>query len=74
MSFLDSAAAPSVDHAWVRVIEERPLSLALADRVAVPHESPQALLIRDGAAVWNASHRAITAQSLEQAIQAAAGA
>jgi bacillithiol system protein YtxJ len=61
-----------VDHAWVRVIEERPVSLHLAERLGVRHQSPQALLIRNGAAVWNASHHAITASALQNAAARAA--
>ena len=57
----------------MRVIEERPVSLALAERVRVQHQSPQALLIRDGVAVWNVSHHAITAAALQNAAAGAAG-
>lgn len=53
--------------ALVRVIEERPLSRAFADRLGVLHESPQAILIRDGRAVWHASHRAINDDTLREA-------
>jgi bacillithiol system protein YtxJ len=55
----------------VRVIEERPVSLALSERVGVQHQSPQALLIRDGSAVWHASHQGITAAALQNAAGAA---
>jgi bacillithiol system protein YtxJ len=55
----------------VRVIEERPVSLALAERVGVQHQSPQALLIRNGAALWNASHHDITTEALQNAVAAA---
>ena len=44
----------------VKVIESRPLSNAIAEQLRVRHESPQLLLVRSGAAVWNASHGAIT--------------
>lgn len=67
-SFLAAPEAEQVDHAWVRVREERPVSLALADRVGVVHQSPQALLIKNGKAVWHDSHHAITSQSLKQAV------
>jgi bacillithiol system protein YtxJ len=52
----------------VRVIEERPVSLALAEQVGVPHASPQSLLIKDGHGVWNASHRGITVEALKAAV------
>jgi len=33
------------------------------------HESPQAILVRNGHSVWNASHGEITAPALDQAIR-----
>lgn len=70
--FLDSPQAGLVDHAFVRVIEERPASLGLAERVGVGHQSPQALLIRDGRALWHDSHRGITVEALAQAVERSA--
>jgi bacillithiol system protein YtxJ len=67
-AFRNLAEAGQVDHAWVRVIEERPVSLALAEKVQVKHESPQAILIKSGQAVWHASHRGITVDSLKEAL------
>jgi len=52
----------------VKVIESRPLSNEIASRLGVTHQSPQALLVKDGAAVWNASHGGITAAALKDAI------
>lgn len=54
----------------VRVIEERPVSLAIATRFGVEHASPQALVIRNGRAVWDGSHHHITRQALRTAIGA----
>lgn len=58
--------------ARVRVIEERPLSQAIAARLGVPHASPQALLVAQGRVLWHASHWAITREALRTAVQAAA--
>lgn len=69
--FLAGSVAQGVTCAWVRVLEERPVSLALAERVGVRHESPQALLILGGRALWHDSHERITAQALESAVLAA---
>lgn len=52
----------------MRVIEERPVSLGLAERIGVKHESPQALLIKNGKALWHTSHHAITAEALKGAL------
>lgn len=60
-----------MSNAWVRVIEERPISLALSERIGVQHQSPQALLIKDGKAVWNDSHHNITAAALKDAVNKA---
>ncbi len=50
--------------ALVRVIEERPISRDIESRLGVRHESPQAILVRGGAAVAHLSHGAITADAL----------
>ena len=54
----------------VLVIENRKLSNVIAERFHVRHESPQALLIKDGLPVWHASHWDITTDSLSNALKA----
>jgi bacillithiol system protein YtxJ len=49
----------------------RPVSNAVVERFGVRHESPQALLLRDGRVVWHASHWRLTARALEDAVAAA---
>lgn len=51
----------------VKVIEARPLSLALAQELGVRHASPQAILVENGRAVWDTSHYDITAAALGRA-------
>ena len=53
----------------VLVIENRELSNTIASRLGVPHESPQAIVVRDGQPVWKASHWSITAESLADALK-----
>lgn len=48
----------------VKVIESRPLSLWLADRLNVKHASPQIMLVKNGVVVWHASHGSICVQAL----------
>jgi len=67
-TFLGSPEAERVAHAWVRVIEERPVSRAVADRVGVTHQSPQALLIKGGRVLWHDSHGGITVEALRAAV------
>ena len=53
----------------VLVVENRRLSNAIAERFGVRHESPQALLIKNGSVVWQASHWSITSDSLGDALK-----
>jgi thioredoxin 1 len=49
----------------VTVQSQRALSDAIAARFGIRHETPQAILLRDGEPVWNASHFRITADRLD---------
>jgi bacillithiol system protein YtxJ len=55
--------------AVVLVIENRELSNTIASRLAIRHESPQVIVVKDGRSVWNASHWFITAESLGEALK-----
>ncbi len=67
-AFLQTPEAQTVHSAWVRVIEDRAVSLAIAQALGVTHQSPQAILVRNGQAVWVASHMDITATALRSAV------
>lgn len=54
----------------VKVIEARPLSNLIAQRLGVEHQSPQIILVCHKTAVWNASHGAITAEAMNAAVDA----
>lgn len=62
-----AAAHPEIATGWLDVVEQRPLSQAVAARTGVTHESPQALWFRDGRVAWHASHGRITADALAAA-------
>ena len=53
----------------IKIQHSYEVSNEVASRLHVVHESPQAILVRDGREVWNASHSAITISSLEHAIE-----
>jgi bacillithiol system protein YtxJ len=53
----------------ITVQSHRRLSDSAAERFGIRHETPQAILLRDGRPVWNASHFRITAATLGQIIQ-----
>jgi bacillithiol system protein YtxJ len=50
----------------VRVIEERPLSLGLAESLGVKHASPQVIYLNHGNVEWTTSHYDITENSLSE--------
>ncbi len=53
----------------ITVQSHRPVSEAAAQRFGLRHETPQAILIKDGRVVWNASHFAITAGALSRILR-----
>ena len=57
----------------VDVIQHRPLSRALAERIGVRHASPQAIILRDGVAAWHRSHYEIRAEAMERMVDDLAG-
>lgn len=66
--FLSARTAPAPPVFLIKVIESRPVSNAIADRLGVPHKSPQILLVKDGRAVWTASHHGIQPDRIREAI------
>lgn len=64
------AAAGDTAYRIITVQTHRPVSDAAAQRLGVRHETPQALLLRDGKVIWNASHFRITATELHRATSA----
>ena len=53
----------------VVVQKNRDISREVEQRTGVRHETPQALVIRNGRAVWNASHFDSTSDVVEQAVK-----
>lgn len=53
----------------ITVQSHRRVSDEAAARLGVRHETPQAILLRDGRAVWKASHFRITKEQLDSALQ-----
>jgi len=65
-----TVANPDVPTRLVVIQQERELSNALETVSRLRHESPQALIVRDGRVLWDASHGGITKPRLEQAFVA----
>jgi bacillithiol system protein YtxJ len=53
------------------VVEDRPVSMHVADQAGVRHQSPQAILFYRGKPVWDESHYRITAEELKAALDRA---
>ena len=52
----------------VKVIEQRDVSNEIAKDLQVQHASPQAIVIQNGQATWQATHHHITANALIEAL------
>ena len=66
-SHIDGAAV-GIAYKMITVQTHRPLSDAVVQRLGLRHETPQAILLRHGEIVWNASHFRITAPQLDKAL------
>ena len=58
-------------YAMVTVQTDRDVSNAIAARLGIRHETPQALLVRGGAVIWSASHFRVNAAELAKVMAAA---
>jgi bacillithiol system protein YtxJ len=58
---------PDVPVFVLDVRAQRQLSRDTAVRLDIRHESPQAIVIRDGAVAWHGAHLGITAEKLSEA-------
>lgn len=51
---------------FLDLLEHRDISNEIATRFGVQHQSPQLIVIKDGKAIYNASHESIDTLKLEQ--------
>jgi bacillithiol system protein YtxJ len=59
-------AEDSITPYFLDLLNHRDVSNAIADRFGVYHQSPQLLVIKDGKAIFDASHESIDASDLKQ--------
>lgn len=64
-------AHPDVPVYQVDVLSSRSLSNEIESSLGIRHESPQAIVFRDGVAVWHGSHRGVNRARLTEAVAAA---
>ena len=61
-------ADQSAEISRVLVVENRPLSMQIAEKSAVKHQSPQVIFLSNGKEIWNASHYDINERELRRAM------
>ncbi|MFN0086725.1 MAG: bacillithiol system redox-active protein YtxJ [Blastocatellia bacterium] len=66
--YIESPESSRASHFLITVQTAREVSRELARVTGVRHESPQAILVRNGKAVWNESHMALRKETLAKAI------
>jgi len=54
---------------FVNVINARPASNAIEEKLQVRHESPQVLVLRNGECIWHTSHYSIKADTILEALK-----
>lgn len=62
-------AEPAVPVYTIDVVAGRAMAREVEQRLGVRHESPQAIVLKAGAPVWDASHRGVTAAALAHALR-----
>ncbi|HEY3136102.1 MAG TPA: bacillithiol system redox-active protein YtxJ [Blastocatellia bacterium] len=67
-SYLEDADS-RISYKLITVQTARDVSDEASSKLGIAHESPQAILVRGGQQVWNASHSEITASELDRAIR-----
>lgn len=65
--FADGQEGNGAVYALIEVQNARPVSNALAERLGVRHQSPQAILLREARVAWHASHYDIDLDALRSA-------
>ena len=55
--------------ALIEIQSARDLSREVGVRTGIEHESPQVIILRNGKAVWHASHWKITAEAVDKALR-----
>lgn len=67
-SWLDARGDGPLKVAVVDVIAQRPLARGLTAELGIEHQSPQALVFKDGEVTWDESHGQLTQDAFAAAI------
>ena len=66
-TYAEGAAGRGIACRIVLVVENRALSRDIASSLGVRHQSPQAILLKNGKALWHDSHDRVTVETLKAA-------
>lgn len=64
-----ASAGTDVSYKVITVQSHRHVANEVSARLGIRHETPQAILLRDGRPVWSGSHFRITARQLDAVLQ-----
>ncbi|MCI0339361.1 MAG: bacillithiol system redox-active protein YtxJ [Acidobacteria bacterium] len=67
--YLQSPESAQVRNCLIVIQQARDVSNELARLIGVQHESPQAIIVREGRAVWNESHFTLESGALIEAVR-----
>ncbi|WP_106768214.1 bacillithiol system redox-active protein YtxJ [Paenibacillus faecalis] len=63
-AYLQNDPNEQLDYALIDVVSDRPVSNEAAEVLSIKHESPQVIVVKQGAPVWHTSHSHITTEAL----------
>lgn len=63
------SSAVEVPKYFLKVQDSRPISNEIESNLQVEHQSPQLFLLKDGQAVWQATHYSISGSKIGKAVE-----
>ena len=63
------SSAADIPKYFLKVQDSRPVSNEIEADLGIQHQSPQLFLLKDGQAVWQATHHAIRQPEIDKALE-----
>ena len=63
------ASITTIPKYFLRIQDNRPISNEIESDLGIRHESPQLFLLKDGKALWQATHYAISKSKINKALE-----
>jgi bacillithiol system protein YtxJ len=67
--FAFESSAVDVPKYFLKVQDSRPVSNEIESNLGIEHQSPQLFLLKDGKAVWQATHYSISGHQIKKAVE-----